>query len=224
MAIDRTAMKSALTPASGQFSTFFVADLFFGVDVLDVQEVLRSQQMTPVPQAPEIVEGLINLRGQIVTAIDMRRRLQLPPQAGDRPSMNIVIRTPDGAVSLLVDEIGDVLEMDGSAYERPPQNLDPGAREIIRGVYKMKDGLLLVLDTEKAIEVSSCRASQNGHVGAQKLQTAAGGKSPHSSLVEDMHDESSNTTQLQSPAKQGNKKKTVRNTGGAARGVQAESG
>jgi hypothetical protein len=71
-----------MAQTSGQFSTFFVADLFFGVDVLRVQEVLRFQQMTRVPQAPEVIEGLINLRGQIVTAIDMRRRLRLPPRAG----------------------------------------------------------------------------------------------------------------------------------------------
>jgi purine-binding chemotaxis protein CheW len=154
MAIDMTRTKSEVAQTSGQFSTFFVADLFFGVDVLHVQEVLRSQQMTSVPQAPGVIEGLINLRGQIVTAIDMRRRLGLPQRAGGQAPMNIVVRTLDGAVSLLVDEIGDVLDMDAATYERPPQNLDPAAKELIRGVYKLKDSLLLVLDTEIAVEVS----------------------------------------------------------------------
>jgi purine-binding chemotaxis protein CheW len=139
---------------SGQFSTFFVGDLFFGVDVLNVQEVLRFQPMTPVPQAPEVIEGLINLRGQIVTAIDMRRRLQLPPRAEDKAPMNIVVRTSDGAVSLLVDEIGDVLDMDVATYERPPKNLDSAARELIRGVYKLKDRLLLVLDGERTVDLA----------------------------------------------------------------------
>src|SRR5437763_3707389 len=97
-------VKSEAAQASGQFSTFFVADLFFGVDVLRVQEVLRFQQMTHVPKAPEVIEGLINLRGQIVTAIDLRRRLRLPPRAGDLTPTNVVIRTDDSAVSLLVDE------------------------------------------------------------------------------------------------------------------------
>src|SRR6201996_1703925 len=129
---------------SGQFSTFYVADLFFAVDVLNVQEVLRFQQMTPVPQAPGVIEGLINLRGQIVTAIDMRRRLDLPPRDGDKSPMNIVVRTSDGAVSLLVDEIGDVLDMDAATYERPPENLDPAARQLIRGIYKLKGRLLLI--------------------------------------------------------------------------------
>src|SRR3954447_7509100 len=107
-----TALKSEIAQTSGQFSTFFVTDLFFGVDVLNVQEVLRFQPMTPVPQAPGVIEGLINLRGQIVTAVDMRRRLQLPPRDEEKSPMNIVVRTTDGAVSLLVDEIGDVLDMD----------------------------------------------------------------------------------------------------------------
>jgi purine-binding chemotaxis protein CheW len=146
--------KSELVEASGQFATFFVADLFFGVDVLHVQEVLRLQAMTPVPKAQRAVEGLINLRGQIVTAIDMRRRLGMPPRAGNKSPMNIVIRTSDGAVSLLVDEIGDVLEMDAGTYEQTPENLDPAARELIHGVYKLKDKLLLVLDANLAVQTA----------------------------------------------------------------------
>src|ERR1700691_4129042 len=140
--------------ASGRFSTFYVADLFFGIDVLRVQEVLRYQPMTRVPRAPEVIEGLINLRGQIVTAIDMRRRLGLPPRAGNQTPMNMVVRTDEGAVSLLVDEIGDVLDVDQSSYERPPENLDPAARELIRGVYKLKGRLLLVLDAERTAEIT----------------------------------------------------------------------
>ncbi len=155
MAADAAIPQVEPSEASGQFSTFFVADLFFGVDVLNVQEVLRFQQMTAVPLAPRVIEGLINLRGQIVTAIDMRRRLGLPPRAGDKSPMNMVVRTSDGAVSLLVDEIGDVLDMDAETYERPPENLDPAAREIIRGVYKLKDRLLLVLDAERTAELTA---------------------------------------------------------------------
>jgi purine-binding chemotaxis protein CheW len=144
---------------SGQFSTFFVGDLFFGVDVLRVQEVLRFQQMTSVPQAPEVIEGLINLRGQIVTAVDMRRRLRLPPRAAGHTPMNMVIRTEDGPVSLLVDEIGDVLDVDRVLYERPPESLDPASRELIRGVYKLKNRLMLVLDVEQTVELAAGRSS-----------------------------------------------------------------
>jgi purine-binding chemotaxis protein CheW len=109
--------------------------------------------MTPVPQAPEVIEGLINLRGQIVTAIDMRRRLRLPPRAVDRTPMNMVVRTDDGAVSLLVDEIGDVLDVDEATWEPVPENLDPAARDLIRGVYKLNGRLLLVLDTERTVDL-----------------------------------------------------------------------
>jgi purine-binding chemotaxis protein CheW len=147
-----------MTQTSGQFSTFFVGDMFFGVDVLHVQEVLCFQPMTPVPQAPRVIEGLINLRGQIVTAIDMRRRLGMPPRAGDQSHMNIVVRTVDGAVSLLVDEIGDVLDMDAANYERPPENLDPAARELIHGVYKLKDRLMLALNEERTVDLAVGRA------------------------------------------------------------------
>ncbi len=158
MAID-SAKKSAVMQTSTQLSTFFVAELFFGVDVLRVQEVLRSQPMTSVPQAPEVIEGLINLRGQIVTAIDMRRRLLLPAREADvQEPMNMVVRTADGAVSLLVDEIGDVLDMDPSTYERPPDNLVFAAKDLIRGVYKLKDRLLLVLDEERTVDLAMARS------------------------------------------------------------------
>src|SRR3984957_1704862 len=159
MPADSAIAKSGLVGGSGQFSTFFVADLFFGVDVLNVQEVLRFQQMTPVPQAPAVIEGLINLRGQIVTAIDMRRRLRLPPRADDRSPMNIVVRTSGGAVSLLVDEIGDVLDVDAATYERTPENLAPAARDLIRGVYKLKGQLLLILDAERTVDLATERKS-----------------------------------------------------------------
>ena len=155
MAADSERGKTELGQGSAQFATFFLGDLLFGVDVLRVQEVLRFQQMTRVPQAPEVIEGLINLRGQIVTAIDMRRRMRLPPRSGDQTPMNMVVRTEDGPVSLLVDEIGDVLEVEAATYERPPENLDPTARELIQGVYKLRDSLLLVLNAERTVDVSS---------------------------------------------------------------------
>ncbi len=149
------AAQAAANKTCEQFSTFYVADLFFGVEVLRVQEVLRYQQMTRVPQAPDVIEGLINVRGQIVTAIDMRKRLNLPPRAEDLPPMNIVVRSEGGAVSLLVDEIGDVLDMDAATYERPPENLDPTARSLIRGIYKLKDRLLLILDAERTVDIAA---------------------------------------------------------------------
>ncbi len=152
------AKESGAEQTSRQFATFFVDGLFFGVEVLRVQEVLRFQQMTRVPRAPSVIEGLINLRGQIVIAIDMRRRLGLPPRTDEQMPMNMVVRTEDGAVSLLVDEIGDVLDVDAAIFERPPTNLDAAARDLIRGVYKLKDRLLLVLDAERTVDLTSAPA------------------------------------------------------------------
>ena len=139
--------------SNNQFCTFYVDGLFFGVDVLRVQEVIRFQEMTRVPLASAMVSGLINLRGQIVTAIDLRRRLALTDRADDQLPMNVVVRTDDGAVSLLVDEIGDVLELEESTYERPPETLTGTARLIVRGVYKLKGQLLLIIDTDQAVNV-----------------------------------------------------------------------
>jgi purine-binding chemotaxis protein CheW len=145
---------------TAQYSTFTVHDLFFGIDVLRVQEVLRYQHMTRVPLAPGVAAGLINLRGQIVTAIDMRRRLGLPDRSPDALPMNIVVRTEDGPVSLLVDEIGDVVEVDSGAAEAPPDNLHAAARDLIGQVYKLKDKLLLTLNPDRTLEIgdSSGRA------------------------------------------------------------------
>jgi len=142
-----------------QYSTFFVGDLFFGVEVLRVQEVLRYHEMTQVPLAPEVVEGLINLRGQIVAAIDMRRRLKLTPRAAGRMPLNMVVRSEEGVVSLLVDEIGDVLEVKSDTFEVPPDNVSGVVRELVHGVHKLKGRLLLILDTEKTIDLSVAEAS-----------------------------------------------------------------
>jgi len=143
------------TRTSREYATFFVDGLFFGIDVLQVQEVLRYQEMTQVPLAPAVIEGLINLRGQIVTAVDMRGRLKLRARAAGQTPMNTVVRTKEGtAVSLLVDEIGDVVEVDAETFEPVPDNVDPAARDLLQGVYKLKDRLLLVLDTEKTIDIN----------------------------------------------------------------------
>ena len=140
---------------SNQYCTFQLDNLFFGVEVQKVQEVIRYQEMTRVPLASPVVRGLINLRGQIVTAIDLRCRLELKPLPEGRLPMTVVVRTADGPISLLVDEIGDVLEVNASTFERPPETLKGEARELIRGAYKLKDRLLLTLDTERVVEMNT---------------------------------------------------------------------
>jgi purine-binding chemotaxis protein CheW len=100
------------------------------------------------------VEGMINLRGQIVLAIDLRRRLALGERSKGELPMNVVVRTPDGAVSLLVDEIGDVIEVEQSSFEDPPETLRSAVRAMILGVHKLERKLLHVLDTQKACQVT----------------------------------------------------------------------
>jgi len=138
-----------------QYCTFYLDGHFFGVEVMKVQEVLRYQEMTRVPLAPEVVRGLINLRGHIVTAIEMRRRLKFAERPQGEVPMNVVVRGEDGEVSLLVDEIGDVLEVDEASFERPPETISNEARELVRGVYKLQDKLLLVLDSEKVVNLAA---------------------------------------------------------------------
>ncbi len=140
---------------SNRYCTFYLDGLFFGVEVETVQEVIRYQELTRVPLAPAVISGLINLRGQIVTAIDLRRRLGLSERAGDQRPMNVVVRSDDGAVSLLVDEIGDVQEVDAEAFEPVPHTLRGEVRSLIRGAYKLADRLLLTLDTAKTVSLAT---------------------------------------------------------------------
>jgi purine-binding chemotaxis protein CheW len=136
-----------------QLCTFFVDGLQFGIDVRRVQEVIRDQPMTPVPLAPPMVQGLINLRGQIVTAIELRHRLGVAPRPADQLPINVVARHDDGVVSLLVDEIGDVVEVDENSYEPPPETLSAESKSLITGVYKLEQQLLLLLNTELAVRL-----------------------------------------------------------------------
>jgi len=146
---------SSVSGASGQYATFLVAGHYLGVDVLGVQEVLRQQKLTPVPLAPDVVEGLINLRGQIVPALDMRRLLHLPPRDPAISPLSVVVRTEHGAVSLQVDEIGDVVDLDNSSFERPPRNVAAELARLLQGVHKLRDRLLLILDTRRTVDVAA---------------------------------------------------------------------
>jgi purine-binding chemotaxis protein CheW len=137
-----------------QFCTFFLDGLRFGVDVRQVQEVVPYQEMTRVPLAPPTVRGLLNLRGQIVTGIDLRRRLELPERPAGSLPMNVVLRGEDSPVSFLVDEIGEVIEVAADAWERPPETLRGRVRELIQGVYPLPDELLLVLDTARTLDLN----------------------------------------------------------------------
>lgn len=139
---------------NSHFCTFYLERLLFGIELRRVQEVMRRVEMTRVPLAPPAVSGLINLRGQIVTAIDLRRRLGLSACTPEIFSSNVVVRTEDGAVSFLVDEIGDVIEAGPASFEPPPETVHPAVRSVILGVHKLNDRLLHVLNTERASGIS----------------------------------------------------------------------
>ncbi|HYE25880.1 MAG TPA: chemotaxis protein CheW [Clostridia bacterium] len=131
-----------------RFCTFRLDDLLLGMEVAKVQEVLRHHNVTRVPLAQPSVAGLINLRGQIVTAVNLRRTFALPARPERGSPLNVIVRTESGAISLLVDEIGDVVEVGDEAFEPPPETLSDSERTFITGVYKLEHELLLVLDSE----------------------------------------------------------------------------
>ena len=138
-------------PATSQLATFWLDGDLYGVEVEHVQEVLRSQGITRVPLAPPAVAGLINLRGQVVTAIELRERLGRSPRPEGQEPVVIVIRLHGEAVSVLVDSIADVVDVDVRDFEAPPDTLDGNVRELIRGAYKLSGQLLLALDVNRAV-------------------------------------------------------------------------
>jgi len=143
---------------STQLCTFSVDDLLFGVEVTQVQEVLRYQPMTRIPLAPDRIRGLINLRGQIVTAIDLRSCLGFPARTDGELPMNVVIRGVDSSVSLLVDSIGDVIEVSEDSFESPPSTMKPAQRNLIQGICKLPGKLLLVLAPERVLGMTQSDA------------------------------------------------------------------
>lgn len=147
-------MTVATTLERTQHCTFILGDLYLGVEVTKVQEVIRHQATTPVPLASEVIGGLMNLRGEIVTTIDLRRRLAMAPIDGGQEPMHVVIGSDDGVVSLLVDAIGDVIEVDDGAFEPAPATLSAATRDLIVGVYKLDAHLLLVLDCDRVLDLT----------------------------------------------------------------------
>jgi purine-binding chemotaxis protein CheW len=138
-----------------QYCTFHLAPYQFAVDVAAVQEVGRHQVITPVPLAPPAVRGLMNLRGQVVTAIDLRRRLGLEAAATDAAPTHLVVRVGDSVACLLVDRIGEVRTLDQDDHEPTPESVRGPARAVTTGVYKLDGALLLVLDVVQATQIAA---------------------------------------------------------------------
>lgn len=139
--------------STSSYCTFMVNDLLLGILVTDVQEIIRHQPATRVPLANPVVDGLINLRGQILTALDLRRRIGLEVPATRPEPMHVIVRGSGALVSLQVDGVGDVLDLDPGAFEPPPEPLRPPLRQMVNGVFKLDGRLLIVLDTDKVISI-----------------------------------------------------------------------
>lgn len=144
-----------------QYCTFYLDGYLFGIELLKVQEVIQQLELTEVPLAPYVVRGLMNLRGQIVMGLDLRRQLELSERPAGKPAMNVVIRSSEDLISLLVDEIGDVVEVGEESFEPPPESLRGRVRSVIVGVHKLENQLMHVLDTELA-----CVLEENSAQGA----------------------------------------------------------
>jgi purine-binding chemotaxis protein CheW len=147
------AVKAAGADIANDFVTMMVADQLFGIPVLTVQDVLGPQRITRVPLAPPEVAGALNLRGRIVTAFDVRRRLGLPKRDGDKPGMNVVVDFKGELYALMVDNVGEVLSLSADTYERNPNPLDPRWREVSGGIYRLKGKLLVVLEVSRLLNI-----------------------------------------------------------------------
>lgn len=143
---------SVVTTGSQDFVTIKLDGQTLGIPVLAVHDVLNAQQITTIPRSPDWVSGVLNLRGRIVTAIDLRRRLGLPPLEDGKKSMSVVVEHNEEPYSLQIDTVGEVLSLDDQLFERNPVTLDPRWREVSRGIYRLEGELLPILDVDRLLE------------------------------------------------------------------------
>lgn len=144
---------------SKEFVTMTIADQLFGIPVLQVQDVLGHQRITRIPLAPPEVAGSLNLRGRIVTAIDVRLRLGLQARPKDKPGMSIVVDLRGELYSLMVDSVGEVLSLSNEDFERNPATLDPRWREVSLGIYRLNGQLMVVLDVSRLLNFTNMEAA-----------------------------------------------------------------
>jgi purine-binding chemotaxis protein CheW len=153
-ALNAASSSAAFSGDTKEFVTVHIADQLFGVAVVDIHDVFALQAVTPVPLSPPEVAGVLNLRGRIVTAIDARVRLGLPARAeGLKGAMALGVERDGEAFGLVIDSVGEVLQLADSAFEHNPVNLDPKWRAVSRGVYRLQGKLLMVLDVDRMLDV-----------------------------------------------------------------------
>jgi purine-binding chemotaxis protein CheW len=161
MSTKEQTVETARPAASGSsdFVTMTIADQLFGIPVLAVQDVLGPQRITRIPLAPREIAGALNLRGRIVTAIDVRSRLGLQARAADAPGMSVVVDHKGELYSLIVDAVGEVMSLPAEAYERNPSTLDPRWREVSAGIYRLQGKLLVVLEVSRLLTMRRAEAA-----------------------------------------------------------------
>ncbi len=138
--------------STNQFSTFWVDERLYGVNIKMVQEITKSMNVTEVPLAPTYIKGLINLRGQIATAVGLRELFDIKPSNAENGKINVVCKSESYLLSLVVDEVGDVLELDDPLFEMTPETVSPEVSKFMSGVYKLPNNLLSVIDIQKIID------------------------------------------------------------------------
>jgi purine-binding chemotaxis protein CheW len=148
------------TTVARQFCTFFLDQLLFGVESLKIQEVVTYRELRPVPLAPPVVSGLMNLRGQVVVALELRRQLELCERPADMTPICLVVRAASGTVCLIADEVGNVVEVEEETFEPSPETLSPRLRSVILGVHKLEGQLMHVLDTDQVCEIEAMSQGQ----------------------------------------------------------------
>lgn len=165
---------SSTIPAVTGWCTFTVAGRLCGLDVTRVQEVLRPTPITPLPLAPPAVRGLLNLRGRIVPAVDLRHVLGLPASSPDVEGGHLIVFDGVSPVSLVVDAIGDVQGAEGAGVVPVPHTLGGPARDLVAGAVPLADGLLLVLDLDRTLDRAFADADATPSPGAPNRPGEAG--------------------------------------------------
>jgi purine-binding chemotaxis protein CheW len=146
-----------MTIESGNMNEYVTATVggqLFGLPILRVQDVFKPERVTRVPLAPPEIAGVLNLRGRVVTLVDLRRRVNLPPTADDKPQMAIGVEWRGESYGLLIDSVGEVLTLDDAEREPNPANLDDGLARMSLGIHRLDDRLLMVLDVERVLDVA----------------------------------------------------------------------
>jgi purine-binding chemotaxis protein CheW len=151
--------RSVKSAGEVEFVTFYVGDLLIGVDIHKVEEINRQVEVTPVPQAPPHVSGVINLRGEVVTVVDLRKVLDMGKTEINMHSRTVVVNCGNEEIGLLVDRVADDVRVRSDQMDPSPANVNGVDGRFFKGVYKLEKSLLIVLDVDAAVAVKEASSS-----------------------------------------------------------------